>query len=201
MALSFPTKQTPPQANRSATYSLIAHSKVALATITTFQHAVVRTQNAGPAFSNGPQRHTECYTYPDTNGIMSACGYLKKKCKNPEHRPMKAGAVGENITCLFHFSSLTSSRQSVPLHARRGHFISPCEFVRKHLAGWSWNPDLCGRVRTSLPPPLQRWEHNEPNEHWRETGALQMSSLWTLILASVYFVIHFNQTLLPHPRT
>lgn len=202
MALSFPTKQTPPQANRSATYSVIAHSKVALATITTFQHAVVRTQNAGPAFSNGPQRHTECYTYPDTNGIMSACGYLKKKCKNPEHRPMKAGAVGENITCLFHFSSLTSSRQSVPLHARRGHFISPCEFVRKHLAGWSWNPDLCGRVRTSLPPPpLQRWEHNEPNEHWRETGALQMSSLWTLILASVYFVIHFNQTLLPHPRT
>lgn len=153
MALSFPTKQTPPQANRSATYSLIAHSKVALATITTFQHAVVRTQNAGPAFSNGPQRHTECYTYPDTNGIMSACGYLKKKCKNPEHRPMKAGAVGENITCLFHFSSLTSSRQSVPLHARRGHFISPCEFVRKHLASWSWNPDLCGRVRTSLPPP------------------------------------------------
>lgn len=201
MALSFPTKQTPPQANRSATYSLIAHSKVALATITTFQHAVVRTQNAGPAFSNGPQRHTECYTYPDTNGIMSACGYLKKKCKNPEHRPMKAGAVGENITCLFHFSSLTSSRQSVPLHARRGHFISPCEFVRKHLASWSWNPDLCGRVRTSQPPPLQRWEHNEPNEHWRETGALQMSSLWTLILASVYFVIHFNQTLLPHPRT
>lgn len=200
MALSFPTKQTPPQANRSATYSLIAHSKVALATITTFQHAVVRTQNAGPAFSNGPQRHTECYTYPDTNGIMSACGYLKKKCKNPEHRPMKAGAVGENITCLFHFSSLTSSRQSVPLHARRGHFISPCEFVRKHLASWSWNPDLCGRVRTSLPPP-QRREHNEPNEHWRETGALQMSSLWTLILASVYFVIHFNQTLLPHPRT
>lgn len=153
MALSFPTKQTPPQANRSATYSLIAHSKVALATITTFQHGVVRTQNAGPAFSNGPQRHTECYTYPDTNGIMSACGYLKKKCKNPEHRPMKAGAVGENITCLFHFSSLTSSRQSVPLHARRGHFISPCEFVRKHLASWSWNPDLCGRVRTSLPPP------------------------------------------------
>lgn len=202
MALSFPTKQTPPQANRSATYSLIAHSKVALATITTFQHGVVRTQNAGPAFSNGPQRHTECYTYPDTNGIMSACGYLKKKCKNPEHRPMKAGAVGENITCLFHFSSLTSSRQSVPLHARRGHFISPCEFVRKHLASWSWNPDLCGRVRTSLPPPPpQRWEHNEPNEHWRETGALQMSSLWTLILASVYFVIHFNQTLLPHPRT
>lgn len=81
MALSFPTKQTPPQANRSATYSLIAHSKVALATITTFQHAVVRTQNAGPAFSNGPQRHTECYTYPDTNGIMSACGYLKKNVK------------------------------------------------------------------------------------------------------------------------
>lgn len=81
MALSFPTKQTPPQANRSATYSLIAHSKVALATITTFQHGVVRTQNAGPAFSNGPQRHTECYTYPDTNGIMSACGYLKKNVK------------------------------------------------------------------------------------------------------------------------
>lgn len=81
MALSFPTKQTPPQANRSATYSLIAHSKVALATITTFQHAVVPTQNAGPAFSNGPQRHTECYTYPDTNGIMSACGYLKKNVK------------------------------------------------------------------------------------------------------------------------
>lgn len=81
MALSFPTKQTPPQANRSATYSVIAHSKVALATITTFQHAVVRTQNAGPAFSNGPQRHTECYTYPDTNGIMSACGYLKKNVK------------------------------------------------------------------------------------------------------------------------
>lgn len=63
----FPHKTNPPLANRSAAYSHTALSKVALATITTFQ--------CWTCFSNGPQRHTECYTHPDTNGIMSACGY------------------------------------------------------------------------------------------------------------------------------
>lgn len=201
MALSFPTKQTPPQANRSATYSLIAHSKVALATITTFQHGVVRTQNAGPAFSNGPQRHTECYTYPDTNGIMSACGYLKKNVKTQSTGQWKQALWEKTLHASF--TSLHSQAHVSPF---------PCTLAEAtsspRVSLWEniWRvgvgiPICVEGCEHHYPPPLQRWEHNEPNEHWRETGALQMSSLWTLILASVYFVIHFNQTLLPHPRT
>lgn len=200
MALSFPTKQTPPQANRSATYSLIAHSKVALATITTFQHAVVPTQNAGPAFSNGPQRHTECYTYPDTNGIMSACGYLKKNVKTQSTGQWKQALWEKTLHASF--TSLHSQAHVSPF---------PCTLAEATSSPRVSLWENIWRVGVGIPicvegcerhyPPPQRREHNEPNEHWRETGALQMSSLWTLILASVYFVIHFNQTLLPHPRT
>lgn len=200
MALSFPTKQTPPQANRSATYSLIAHSKVALATITTFQHAVVPTQNAGPAFSNGPQRHTECYTYPDTNGIMSACGYLKKNVKTQSTGQWKQALWEKTLHASF--TSLHSQAHVSPF---------PCTLAEATSSPRASLWENIWRVGVGIPicvegcerhyPPPQRREHNEPNEHWRETGALQMSSLWTLILASVYFVIHFNQTLLPHPRT
>lgn len=201
MALSFPTKQTPPQANRSATYSLIAHSKVALATITTFQHAVVCTQNAGPAFSNGPQRHTECYTYPDTNGIMSACGYLKKNVKTQSTGQWKQALWEKTLHASF--TSLHSQAHVSPF---------PCTLAEAtsspHVSLW----ENIWRVGVGIPICVEGCERHYPpppatmGTQWAKralegNGALQMSSLWTLILASVYFVIHFNQTLLPHPRT
>lgn len=151
MALSFPTKQTPPQANRSATYSLIAHSKVALATITTFQHAVVRTQNAGPAFSNGPQRHTECYTYPDTNGIMSACGYLKKNVKTQSTGQWKQALWEKTLHASF--TSLHSQAHVSPF---------PCTLAEAtsspHVSLW----ENIWRVGVGIPICVEGCERHYP---------------------------------------
>lgn len=166
MALSFPTKQTPPQANRSATYSLIAHSKVALATITTFQHAVVPTQNAGPAFSNGPQRHTECYTYPDTNGIMSACGYLKKNVKTQSTGQWKQALWEKTLHASF--TSLHSQAHVSPF---------PCTLAEATSSPRASLWENIWRVGVGIPICVEGCEHHYPPPPCNDGNTMSQTSI------------------------
>lgn len=77
------------------------------------------------------------------------------------------------------------------LHPHSFHSISPVLFV-KSICHTKANPKPISVESTSLPPAMISTQCQMSMEETR----LQISSLWTFILASMYFVIHFSHTLL-----
>lgn len=111
----------------------------------------------------------------------------------------KKASIGQPKQALWETLDASQSFFTSPLfsmsvhsqHPHSFHSISPGLFV-KSICHIEANPKPISAESTSLPPATMETQC----QMGMEETSVQISSLWTFILARMHFVIHFNQTLL-----